>query len=230
MLEIKDLHAFYGKAEVLFGISMKVHQGEPVGVIGPNGAGKSTLFKSILKMVEWQGKIIFNGVDLSALSTMDIVKKGICYVPEGRKIFPFMSVKENLLIGAYNNIDAAEETLDKVYEIFPILKERAKQKAKTLSGGEQQMLAIGRALMMRPKLLILDEPTLGLAPKVIKGISEALSDIKKEVTLIIGEQNVKFTMEHANRIYVMENGRVFTEGTPDELKADEYVAKAYFGL
>jgi branched-chain amino acid transport system ATP-binding protein len=155
---------------------------------------------------------------------------GISYVPEGRKILPFMSVKENLLIGAYHEIEAAEDRIKKVYELFPILKERANQKAKTLSGGEQQMLVIGRALMMNPKLLILDEPTLGLAPKVISDISNILEDIKKEITLLIGEQNVSFTLRHVNKIYVLENGKIALEGTPEELKKDEYVAKAYFGL
>jgi branched-chain amino acid transport system ATP-binding protein len=141
-----------------------------------------------------------------------------------------MSVKENLLIGAYHEIDAAEDRINKVYELFPILKERSDQKARTLSGGEQQMLVLGRALMMNPKLLILDEPTLGLAPKVISKISDILENIKKEVTLLIGEQNVSFTLKHASKIYVLENGKIVLAGTPDELKSDEYVAKAYFGL
>jgi len=231
MLEIKDLHAFYGKAEVLFGISMKVHQGEPVGVIGPNGAGKSTLFKSILKMVEWQGKIIFNGVDLSALSTMDIVKKGICYVPEGRKIFPFMSVKENLLIGAYNNIDAVEETLDKVYEIFPILKERAKQKAKTLSGGEQQMLAIARGIMSCPEILMLDEPSLGLAPYLVLTLFDVIRRLRNEgVTMVLVEQNTQLSLAISDYAYVLSGGRVEIEGEAREVMKIESVKKAYLGM
>ncbi|HIE14055.1 TPA: ABC transporter ATP-binding protein [Candidatus Bathyarchaeota archaeon] len=230
MLEIKDLHAFYGKAKILSGISLKVEKGESVGIIGPNGAGKSTLFKSIINLVDWRGKITFNGINLSIMSTSDIVKMGISYVPEGRKILPFMSVRENLLIGAYHEIGVAEDRIKKVYELFPILKERADQKAKTLSGGEQQMLVLGRALMMNPKLLILDEPTLGLAPKVISSISDTLENIKKEVTLLIGEQNVSFTLKHASKIYILENGKIVLEGTPEELKKYEYVARAYFGL
>lgn len=230
MLEIKDLHAFYGKAEVLSGISLEIKSGETAGIIGPNGAGKSTLFKSILKLVDWRGKIIFNGIDLSPLSTSKIVRLGISYVPEGRKIFPFMTVKENLLIGAYHEMSNVKERMNSVFELFPILEKRLNQKAKTLSGGEQQMLVLGRALMMNPKLLILDEPTLGLAPKVISSISNALNDIKKKVTLLIGEQNVRFTLEHAKKIYVLENGRIVLEGTPDKLKTDEYIVKAYFGI
>lgn len=230
MLEIKDLHAFYGKAEVLSGISLEIKSGETAGIIGPNGAGKSTLFKSILKLVDWRGKVIFNGIDLSPLSTSKIVRLGISYVPEGRKIFPFMTVKENLLIGAYHEMSNVKERMNSVFELFPILEKRLNQKAKTLSGGEQQMLVLGRALMMNPKLLILDEPTLGLAPKVISSISNALNDIKKKVTLLIGEQNVRFTLEHAKKIYVLENGRIVLEGTPDKLKTDEYIVKAYFGI
>lgn len=230
MLEIKNLHAFYGKAEVLVGISLELKEGKSIGIIGPNGAGKSTLFKSIINLVNWRGKITFNNIDLSGLSTSEIVKMGISYLPEGRKIFPFMSTKENLLIGAYHEINTAKDRLNQVYELFPILKERADQKAKTLSGGEQQMLVLGRALMMNPKLLLLDEPTLGLAPKVIKRISDALNDIKKSVSLFIGEQNVRFTLEHATKVYVLENGKIVLEGTPEELKTDKYITKAYFGL
>lgn len=232
LLEIKNIDVFYGKIQALKKISLKVEEKECVGVIGPNGAGKSSLLDSVIGLTDRRGQIFFDGAELSKFYPWDIPKNmKIGYVTERRKIFTYMSVKDNLLVGAYNYKSLIRENLKRVFELFPILEERQNQEAGTLSGGEQQMLALGKALMANPKMLLLDEPTLGLAPIVVSKISDALNKlIESGVTILIAEQNVAFTLQHAKRIYVLENGEIIMSGTTDELKSDEYVRKAYFGI
>jgi branched-chain amino acid transport system ATP-binding protein len=231
ILEVKALEAFYGKAQALNGISFSVEKGESIGIIGPNGAGKTTLLDSIIGLTKWRGQIIFDGVALSQLTATEIVRLGIGYATERGNLFPFMNVKDNLLVGAYSARENIGENLSVVFKMFPILEQRQKQEAKTLSGGERQMLALGKAFMSTPKLLLLDEPTLGLAPIVISGISNAVENLKNMgVTILIAEQNVSFTLAHSKRIYLLERGRFAMEGTPDELKGEEYIRKTYFGL
>lgn len=230
-LEVKALEAFYGKAQALNGISFSVEKGGSIGIIGPNGAGKSTLLDSIIGLTKWRGQIIFDDVDLSKLTPPEIVRLKIGYATERGNLFPFMNVKDNLLVGAYSARETIDENLSIVFKLFPILEQRQKQESKTLSGGERQMLALGKAFMSTPKLLLLDEPTLGLAPIVISGISNAVENLKKMgVTILIAEQNVSFTLAHSKRIYLLERGRFTMEGTPEELRGEEYIAKTYFGV
>lgn len=230
-LEVKDLKISYGKARAIDGISFIVEKGESVGIIGPNGAGKSTLLDSILGLTDWSGQITFDRVELSRLAPPEIVKLGIGYVPERGNLFRFMNVKDNLLVGAYCSRQKVNENLKTVVKMFPVLGERREQEAGTLSGGERQMLSLGRAFMSSPKLLLLDEPTLGLAPIVINEISKAVDHLKAiGVTVLIAEQNVHFTLTHSEKIYLLERGRISMEGTPEELKDKEYVRKTYFGL
>ena len=230
-LEVKALEAFYEKARALNGISFAVEKGESVGIIGPNGAGKSTLLDSIIGLTDQHGQIIFDGVDLSRLTPPEIVRLGIGYVPERGSLFRFMNVKENLLVGAYCCRQNINDNFRTVVKMFPVLGKRQKQEAGTLSGGERQMLSLGRAFMSSPKLLLLDEPTLGLAPIVISEISKAVGHLKAiGVTVLIAEQNVGFTLTHSEKIYLLERGRFSIEGTPEELKEKEYVRKTYFGL
>ena len=232
LLEIKDLDVYYGKIHALKKVSLNVGSSECVGVIGPNGAGKTTLLDSIVGLTKRYGQILYNGEDLTKLQPWDIIRKTrIGYVTERNKVFPYLSVKDNLLVGGYCAKDRLKENLERVFELFPILKERQHQLAGTLSGGEQQMLAIAKALMLEPKMLLLDEPTLGLAPAVISKISEAINNMREaDISILIAEQNVTFTLMHANRVYVLESGSIVMSGTTDELKTDEYVKKAYFGL
>jgi|Deesub1362A_J573_1020465.scaffolds.fasta_scaffold00207_46 branched-chain amino acid transport system ATP-binding protein len=216
MLEIENLRAFYDKAEILRNVSINVKKGEAVAVLGPNGAGKTTLIKSICGLVKCTGKIIFNGEDISRLKPHLRIRRGISISPEGRRLFPDMSVEDNLLIAGNGN----REKLEYVYDLFPRLRERRKQRAKTMSGGEQQMLAIGRALMSEPKLLLLDEPSIGLAPVVVDTIADAINRIKKEtkISILIVEQNMHLAFEVADRGYVLVSGEVVREGEVDELK------------
>lgn len=232
LLEVRNLDVYYGKIHALKGISIDVELGETVGVIGPNGAGKTTLLDSIVGLTNRHGQILFNKSDITGLPPWKIIRMmGIGYVTERRKVFPYMSVKDNLLVGGYCKKDNLQENLKKVFELFPILKERQNQPAGTLSGGEQQMLAIGKCLMSDPKMILIDEPTLGLAPIVINKISEAIEKLKRTgITILIAEQNVSFTLVHSDRIYVLENGSIIASGTPEELKAEEYIRKAYFGV
>jgi branched-chain amino acid transport system ATP-binding protein len=230
-LEVKDLEVFYGKARALSGISFTVGKGQSVGIIGPNGAGKSTLLDSIIGLTDWRGEIIFDGVNLNRLAPSQIVKMKIGYSPERGDLFRFMNVKENLLVGAYCTRGEINENLGTVFKLFPTLKQRLKQEAGTLSGGERQMLSLGRALMTSPKLVLLDEPTLGLAPIVVSAISEAIDNLKKMgITILIAEQNASFTLAHSDKIHLLERGRLVMEGTPEELKGDEYIRETYFGL
>ena len=233
-LEIKDLHVHYGKIEAIKGISVTVNQGEIVTLIGANGAGKTTTLKTIsgLRPVS-SGSIVFDGQDISKLPAHDRVRLGISQAPEGRGIFPGMTVLENLEMGKYHlKMKQAEiaEDLEKVYGLFPRLKERATQAGGTLSGGEQQMLAIGRALMARPKVLLLDEPSMGLAPQMIANIFRIITEINKQgVTILLVEQNAQQALNRAHRAYVLETGSITKEANAKDLLNDPHVKAAYLG-
>jgi branched-chain amino acid transport system ATP-binding protein len=234
VLEVEDIHTFYGTIEALKGISLEVREGEIVTLIGANGAGKSTTLRSINGLNHPRdGRISFMGEDITHTPAHKIVKRGISQSPEGRKLFSRMSVEENLEMGAFHRSGHAEIAADKkhVFELFPRLKERLHQKAGTLSGGEQQMCAIGRAMMARPKLLMLDEPSMGLAPIFVDRIFETIVEINKEGTpVLLVEQNALMALDVANRGYVLETGKIALEGTAKELAANEDVKKAYLGI
>ena len=231
ILEIRDLQVHYGGIEAVKGISLDVPEGEIVTLIGANGAGKSSTLRAIAGLVKPSaGKISFLDEDITGMDSSMIVSKGITLVPEGRRIFPDMTVLENLKIGAYLRKDDLIEDLERVYQQFPRLKERRKQVAGTLSGGEQQMLAVGRALMSRPKVIMMDEPSLGLAPIIVKGIFEIIKEINKQgVTVLLIEQNANMALKTANLGYVMETGRITLHGSGEELLANEAVKAAYLG-
>ena len=233
MLSIKGLHVFYGGIHALRGIDLDVADGQIISLIGANGAGKSTTLKSIMGLVpKTEGTIIWNGNDITSIHTKEVVKQGIVLCPEGRRVFPDLTVEENLRIGAYLRNDKAGIQKDKdwVYDLFPRMKEREWQMAGTLSGGEQQMLAVGRALMSKPKLLMLDEPSLGLAPLVIKDIFTIIKEIKEAgVNVLLIEQNAKAALEISDYAYVMETGTITMSGAGKELLNDERVKKAYLG-
>ncbi len=231
LLQIKDLIVRYGGIEAVRGISFDVCAGEIVTLIGANGAGKSSTLRTISGLVKpTDGKIIFEDEDLTGMDPTAIVQKGIVMVPEGRRIFPNLTVIENLRIGAYLRKDALDEDIDRVYSYFPRLKERSWQEGGTLSGGEQQMLAVGRALMARPKLLMMDEPSLGLAPIVVQGIFEIIRQIHEAgTTVLLIEQNANMALHVADRAYVIENGKIAMEGTGAQLLSDEKVRAAYLG-
>ncbi len=217
MLRIENLFAYYGKAEVLRDVWLHVDEGEAVAVLGPNGAGKTTLLNSICGLVKCRGKIYFNGTNIIGLKTHERIRLGIAISPEGRRLFPNLSVEDNLLLAG------SEDKLDFVYDLFPRLRERRKQLAKTLSGGEQQMLAIARALMLEPKLLLLDEPSMGLAPIVVDTIAEVINKIKEEldISILLVEQNMHLAFEIADRAYVLVSGEIVKEGKISELKLEE---------
>jgi branched-chain amino acid transport system ATP-binding protein len=233
-LEIKDLHVHYGKIEAIKGISVVVNEGEIVTLIGANGAGKTTTLKTIsgLRPVS-SGSIVFDGKEISKLPAHDRVRLGISQAPEGRGIFPGMTVLENLEMGKYHlKMKSSEinEDLEKIYSLFPRLKERASQAGGTLSGGEQQMLAIGRALMARPKVLLLDEPSMGLAPQMIANIFRIITEINKQgVTILLVEQNAQQALSRAHRAYVLETGSITKEANAKDLLNDPHVKSAYLG-
>lgn len=233
MLKIENLELHYGVIRALKGINLEVNHGEIVTLIGANGAGKTSTLKAISGIEKISGgKITFDGKDISKMNAQDIVKMGISQVPEGRHIFPDMTVLENLELGAYlrNDKEEIKKDLETVYHRFPILKDRSKQSAGTLSGGEQQMLAMGRALMSRPKILLLDEPSMGLAPILVKEIFSIIEDIKKQgTTVLLVEQNAKMAMSIADRVYVMETGNIVLSGSGSELMNSEEIQKAYLG-
>jgi branched-chain amino acid transport system ATP-binding protein len=233
MLEINHLVVSYGGIQALKGVNLTVESGKIVALIGANGAGKSTTLKSIVGLVKpVSGTITYEGKDLLKVSTKDMVRNGITLVPEGRKIFPDLTVLENLNIGAFARSDVKEVLKDRdwVHELFPILKERTWQLAGTLSGGEQQMLAVGRALMSRPKLLMMDEPSLGLAPLIVKNIFNIIREIHDQgVTILLIEQNANVSLKIADKGYVIETGMIKLEGTGHELLVNEEVKKAYLG-
>jgi branched-chain amino acid transport system ATP-binding protein len=233
MLKVDELSVHYGGIHALQGISLEVPDGAIVSLIGANGAGKSTTLRTIVGLVKASGGTVsWNGDRITGLATKDVVARGVCLVPEGRHVFPNLTVDENLILGAYSRKDrpgiAADR--DKVFALFPRLQERMRQKAGTLSGGEQQMLAVGRALMTRPRLLMMDEPSLGLAPLVVKMIFDIVKTINAEgVTVLLVEQNAKAALEIADFGYVLETGRITLSGPGKQLLADEGVRKAYLG-
>jgi len=235
MLELINIHTFYGPIEALRGIDIEVKQGEILSLIGNNGAGKSTTLMTISGILKpGAGDIVFEGQSIRGIPPHRIVEMGISQVPEGRRIFPRLTIKENLEMGAYTKFKVQSSEfkvqLDKIFELFPVLKERQKQPGGTLSGGEQQMLAIGRALMSNPKLLLLDEPSLGLAPIIVSKIFRTIKEINREgVTVLLVEQNARLALKLSDRGYVLENGRVALEGKGEELLSNEQVKKAYLG-
>ena len=235
MLEVKDLVVSYGGIEALKGISFSVDEGQIVTLIGANGAGKSTTLRAITGLVPVKsGSIFYNGEDITRLATQKTVERGIALVPEGRRVFANLTVLENLKIGAYLRKDTRkiQEDIEYIYTLFPRLKERSWQLAGTLSGGEQQMLAVGRAMMTRPKLIMMDEPSLGLAPNIVDDILEVAKTMVKNdgISVLLVEQDITKALAAADRGYVIENGRVALEGTAAELSANEHVKKAYLGI
>ena len=231
ILKINDLYVNYGGIEAVKGISLEVTEGEIVTLIGANGAGKSSMLRSIVNLVKPKsGTITFNGEDITGMNTTAIVTKGITLVPEGRKIFPDLTVEENLKIGAYLRKDDLSKDMEWVYSLFPRLKERHWQAGGTLSGGEQQMLAVGRALMSKPKVIMMDEPSLGLAPLVVRDIFEIIKTINNEgITVLLNEQNANMALKAALHGYVMETGRITMYGTGKELLENEKIKEAYLG-
>ena len=233
ILEVGDVHTYYGSIHALKGVSLKVHEGEVVTLLGANGAGKTTTLRSINGLNRpRQGSIRFQGRDITELPAHEIVRRGIAQSPEGRRLFPRMTVTENLEMGAFQRNDRAgiAEDIDRVFELFPRLQERRSQKAGTMSGGEQQMCAIGRALMARPKLLLLDEPSLGLAPIFVERIFEIVKTINEQGTsILLVEQNALMALDNASRGYVMETGRIVLADSAAALKTNEQVRKTYLG-
>ncbi len=227
LLEIEDLNSYYGRAHILHGVSINVGKGEVVAVLGPNGAGKTTLLNSICGLVKSKGKISFNGERIDILKPHERIRKGIGVCPEGRKLFPFMTVEDNLRLGARD--ENCEEQLEFVYELFPRIKELRNNIVRNMSGGEQQMVAIGRALMSNPNLLLLDEPSMGLAPIILGKILEALRRIKNEtdISILLVEQNVHLALELAERVNVLVKGEIVREGKADEM---DDLEKQYFEL
>jgi branched-chain amino acid transport system ATP-binding protein len=234
MLEVHDIHTYYGNIHALKGISLTVEKGEIVTLIGSNGAGKTTTLRSICGLQKpRQGNILLEGEDLSSFKAHEIVSKGVAMVPEGRGIFARLTVAENLDLGAYTRRDrtAIQKDLERVFTIFPRLKERQRQVAGTLSGGEQQMLATGRALMTRPRLLLMDEPSMGLAPVLVEAIFEVIKVINQEgTTILLVEQNALMALSIANRGYVIQTGQIVLQDTAANLKNNEMVQKAYLGM
>ena len=234
MLEVKDIYVAYGITPVLHGVNMIINANEMVALLGSNRAGKSTLINTILGMLKpTRGTVLFEGKNIEKLPPHEIVKRGIAQVPEARRIFPYMTVTDNLLVGAYNSMawSLRKKTLEQVYNMFPILLERKNQLAGTLSGGEQQMMVIGRGLMSKPKLLMIDEPSLGLAPKILELVYDTISKLKDEkITTILSEQNARQALLIASRGYIMENGRVIHTDKSENLLDSDLVKKAYLGI
>ena len=231
LLEVENIHSFYGHIQALRGVSLVVEEGEVVTLIGSNGAGKTTTLRSIHGVLPpKEGKVIFDGEEIQGTPAHDMISKGIAQSPEGRKIFPRMTVRENLEMGAYHRTDDIREDMDRVFDLFPRLRERVKQEAGTMSGGEQQMLAIGRALMSRPKLLLLDEPSMGLAPVLVERIFQIIQEINKQgTTILLVEQNANVALEIASRGYVLETGTVVNSAAAEKLRQDPKVREAYLG-
>ncbi len=233
-LEVKNIDVFYGDVQVIFDLSMRVEEGEVVSIIGSNGAGKSTLLRTISGLMHpAKGDILFQHASLSSAPPDEIVESGVVHVPEGRRLFTLMSVKDNLIVGAYNKRAEKhkESTMEEVYALLPRLRERESQLAMTLSGGEQQMVAVGRGLMARPKLLMLDEPSLGLAPILIKDIFQTVRKIADQgTTVLLVEQDVNHSLSLSDRGYVLEHGRIAMEGPAEQLLNDPHIKTAYLGL
>lgn len=233
MLKVEDINVYYGNIQALKGVTLEINQGEIVTLIGANGAGKSTLLKTISGLLKPKnGQVLYEGKSIGGKQAQAIVKQGISHVPEGRRVFANMTVQENLELGAFLRKDKAgiKEDMERVYVLFPRLLERLKQQAGTLSGGEQQMLAMGRALMARPKLLLLDEPSMGLAPLLVKTIFRIIEEINATgTTILLVEQNANLALSIADRAYVVETGRIVLAGTAEELTSSEKVKMAYLG-
>jgi branched-chain amino acid transport system ATP-binding protein len=235
MLKIRNLYAYYGSVTALSGVTCHIREGEVVSLIGANGAGKTTLLNAVCGLVRVEGEVLFLGRPLTGLAPEGIVALGLSQVPEGRQLFSPMTVAENLELGAYRRYrresrEAIAGDLERVFTLFPRLKDRLEQPAGTLSGGEQQMLAIGRALMARPRLLLLDEPSLGLAPKVVEDILATLSVLRTEgTTILLVEQNARAALKVADRAYVLETGRIILSGSAQDLLSDRQVTRAYLG-
>jgi branched-chain amino acid transport system ATP-binding protein len=233
VLQVKDLSSGYGKITILRDVNFQIEENEVVAIIGSNGAGKTTLLKTISKLISpFSGEIIFEGQNVTKYPPHLISRAGITHVPEGGKLFINMTVYENLLMGTYKNRKKTKSNiLEEIYEIFPILKKREKQLAKTLSGGEKQMLSIGRSLASQPKFIMLDEPSQGIAPKLVDDIYQKLSILKKKgITILLIEQNINYALQFAERAYVLENGKIVMEGNSKELINSEHVKKHYLGI
>ena len=232
LLSVRGLHAGYGPLEVLYGIDLDVNEGEMVVVLGANGAGKTTTLRAISGMIDRRGEVRFGGEDVTRVTAERLVRSGMAHVPQGRGTFSDLSVFDNLRTGAYTRRGDVTADIDRWFEIFPRLAERRDQRAGSLSGGEQQMLAIARALMSRPRLLLCDEPSLGLAPLITKEVFDVLSRLNKDegLSVVLVEQNANLAMAVASRAYLLETGRVVASGTPDELSANDAIRKAYLGV
>ncbi|GAB7018998.1 ABC transporter ATP-binding protein [Halostagnicola bangensis] len=229
VLSVENLSVSYGKVQALKDVDIAVRSGETVAVIGPNGAGKSTLVDTIGGFHDYEGTIRYNGTEIADSSTPALIDDGLFYCTERRDLFDYMSVEQNLRLGSYLNDEGEEERLADVFDLFPRLEERRSQETQSLSGGEKQMLSLGRGLMSDPEFLILDEPSIGLAPVILQDISEALESIQElSVEVLICEQNITFALEHADRLYLLENGAVRRSGTPDSLESDKFV-ETYIG-
>lgn len=231
MLEVTNLNAFYSNLHILWDVSLSVGEGEIVTLLGANGAGKTTLVQSLFGFIpRIEGKVVFNGRDVTGMHPYDVVKEGLSLVPEKRELFPKMTVAENLELGGYSRSGDARD-LEEIFELFPVLQERKTQLAGTLSGGEQQMLAIARALMAQPSMLILDEPSLGLSPLLVGNVLDTVARLNKDgLSILLVEQNVEHALEISNRAYILENGRIIREGDAQVLLHDDEVKSAYLGF
>jgi branched-chain amino acid transport system ATP-binding protein len=231
LFEIENLHVAYGKVEAVRGVSLVMQPGQIVAVIGPNGAGKTTLLAAAAGLLRWRGRVMYDGLDLARLDVEDRVERGLCLVPERRELFGDMAVADNLLLGAYSRRgNGADQSLRQVYDRFPRLAERRRQKAQTLSGGERQMLALGRALMAKPRLLLLDEPSLGLAPMMVREILRIVASLREiGVSILLVEQNARAALETADYGYVLETGEITHQGPPAVLANDARVVATYLG-
>jgi branched-chain amino acid transport system ATP-binding protein len=231
LFEIENLHVAYGKVEAVRGVSLVMQPGQIVAVIGPNGAGKTTLLAAAAGLLRWRGRVMYDGLDLARLDVEERVERGLCLVPERRELFGDMAVADNLLLGAYSRRgNGADQSLRQVYDRFPRLAERRRQKAQTLSGGERQMLALGRALMAKPRLLLLDEPSLGLAPMMVREILRMVASLREiGVSILLVEQNARAALETADYGYVLETGEITHQGPPAVLANDARVVATYLG-
>ncbi|MCP9628645.1 ABC transporter ATP-binding protein [Rhodopseudomonas palustris] len=232
LLEVQSVSVAYGRAEVVHDVSLKVEQGALVTVIGANGAGKTTLLNAVMGLLKARGRLVFRGAEISGVALESRVKAGLCLVPERRELFADMAVEDNLLLGGFRRSRAERsQTMDEIYARLPRLKERRTQLAGTLSGGERQMLAMGRALMVRPTLLMLDEPSLGLAPRIVRDVFHILTDLRKSgVSILLVEQNARAALEVADYAYVMELGSITKQGSPADIAADPRLVESYLGL
>lgn len=230
MLEVKNLLVYYGLNEAVHGVNFNLKAGQIISLIGSNGAGKTSTLNAIIGMVKKKGEVFYNGKNIIKTKTHNIVRSGLALVPEGRRVFINLSVEENIKIGAFNNMNAFDELLDKMYKLFPRLEHKRKALAGTLSGGEAQMLAIARALMSQPKLLMLDEPSLGLAPKVVGEVFSALKELNESgLSILLVEQNAFLALKSSNYTYVLENGHISLEGKSSELIGDDEIRRKYLG-